>query len=317
MVSSLMVRHLGMMAGSMLVLSLATGVTAGAATDNAALATGWDGTGVETVVVTGTKFNAEAAPAKASLATTEPQTIITKTYIEDTASDTADYVTVLAIAPSMTGLDINGPGLSDGNVKNTLRGMPDGSFGMTFDGVPFGDTNGPSHHSGSYFPSSTIGSINVERGPGNAGNLGAATYGGSINMYSDALQDETQFKAGVTYGSWDTWNLTGNLQTGTIEALNGARLMVNVQDTVSSGYISMQNTMRDNELIKFEVPLGSQWSLTLFANRSNLHQHINDNNGETAAQVMTYGKDYGLQDTNPALANYYDYNYENKLTDMD
>ena len=30
----------------------------------------------------------------------------------------------------MTGMDINGPGLSDGGVKNTLRGLPDGNFGM-------------------------------------------------------------------------------------------------------------------------------------------------------------------------------------------
>ena len=56
----------------------------------------------------------------------------------------------------MTGMDTNGPGLSDGGVKNTMRGIPDGSYGMTWDGIPFGDSNGPSHHSESYFPSSTI-----------------------------------------------------------------------------------------------------------------------------------------------------------------
>ena len=87
--------------------------------------------GLETVVVTGTAFNADVAPAKASLDTMEPQTIINKSYIQDSVANTADYTTILAIAPSMTGIDLNGPGLSDGNVKNTLRGLPDGNFGLT------------------------------------------------------------------------------------------------------------------------------------------------------------------------------------------
>lgn len=316
------IRRQALAAVSFSVLALTGGwggvwTAAQAAADAESATAGWDGSGIETVVVSGTKFNAEAAPAKASLSTTEPQTIITKTYIEDTAAATADYVNILAIVPSMSGLSVNGPGLSDGNVKNTLRGMPDGNFGMTFDGVPFGDTNGPSHHSGSYFPSSTIGSISVERGPGNAGNLGSATYGGSINMYSDPMSDTMQIKANASYGSWNTLNLTGNLQSGRIDALGGARLMLNVQTTNSDGYLSLQNTVRDNELIKFDVPLGSSWTMTFFANRSYLHQHANDKNGATPAQVEAYGKDFGLQDTNAKLGSYFAYNYADKLTDLD
>ena len=39
---------------------------------------------LETVVVTGTaQFNTDAAPAKSSLTTVEPETIINKTYIEN------------------------------------------------------------------------------------------------------------------------------------------------------------------------------------------------------------------------------------------
>ena len=94
------------------------------------LAAGGATGGLETVVVTGTAFNADVAPAKASLDTMEPQTIINKSYIQDSVANTADYTTILAIAPSMTGMDINGPGLSDGNVKNTLRGLPDGNFAL-------------------------------------------------------------------------------------------------------------------------------------------------------------------------------------------
>src|SRR5882757_804602 len=146
-----------------------------AANSTSALATQGAG-GIETVVVTGTAFDPESAPAKARLETAEPQTIINRSYIEDSVSETADYTTILAIAPGMTGFDTNGPGLSDGGVKNTMRGLPDGSFGMTYDGIPFGDTNGPSHHSESYFPATTIGAIAVDRGPGNAGNMGASIH---------------------------------------------------------------------------------------------------------------------------------------------
>src|SRR5258707_14585799 len=96
-----------------------------AANSSSALA-GQGAGGIETVVVTGTAFDPESAPAKARLDTMEPQTIINKSYIEDSVSETADYTTILAIAPGMTGIDVNGPGLSDGGVKNTMRGLPDG-----------------------------------------------------------------------------------------------------------------------------------------------------------------------------------------------
>ena len=169
---------------------------------------------IETVVVTGTEFNPDVAPAKASLQTMEPQTIINRSYIEDSVADTADYTTILGIAPSMTGFSTNGPGLSDGDVKNTMRGLPDGSYGMTYDGIPFGDTNGPSHHSESYFPGPTIGSIDVDRGPGNAGNLGAATFGGSVNMLSEVLTPDSSVRTTFTYGSWNTTNFDVRWQSG-------------------------------------------------------------------------------------------------------
>ena len=41
---------------------------------------------IETVVVTGSAFNPDVAPAKASLATTQPQTIINKSYMEDSVA---------------------------------------------------------------------------------------------------------------------------------------------------------------------------------------------------------------------------------------
>ena len=273
---------------------------------------------IETVVVTGSRFNPEAAPAKARLETTQPQTIINKSYIEDSVAATSDYVTLLAIVPSLTGLSINGPGLSDGNVKNTLRGMPDGNFGISYDGIPFGDTNGPTHHSESYFPGSTIGSVDVDRGPGNAGTLGASTYGGTINLFSEPLTDDFHGKQTATVASWGTWNFNTNLQTGTFSALGyNTRVLANFQDSESAGYLTLQSTHHDNELVKVETEVAPGWVLTAFANRNGLTQIANDNNGATAAQVVTYGKNFALQNTNSALPTYAAYNPEYKLTDMD
>src|SRR3954462_2597225 len=186
---------------------------------------------IETVVVTGTAFNPDTAPAKASLETMEPRTIINRSYIEDSVAETGDYTTILAIAPSMTGADLNGPGLSDGGVKNTMRGIADGSYGITYDGIPFGDSNGPSHHSESYFPAPTIGTIDVDRGPGNAGNLGAATFGGSINMFSEGLASYSRTKVAATGGSFGVNAFNINHQTGDF-SLGGIanRVLINFQD---------------------------------------------------------------------------------------
>jgi len=273
---------------------------------------------VETVIITGTAFNTEVAPAKASLDTMEPQTIINKSYIQDSVADTADYTTILAIAPSMTGQDINGPGLSDGNVKNTLRGLQDGFFDLTYDGIPFGDTNGPTHHSESYFPGVTIGTIDVDRGPGNAGTLGAATFGGQVNMFSEALTSDRHVRTLVGIGSWNTRYANLNLQSGDFDVagLNN-RVMVNLNYTGSYGYITDQNTDRTNYLFKTQTDLAPGWTLTAFANYNQLDQHLNDNNGNTPAQVAAFGENFGLQSTNPNLSTYQLYSPEHKKTDMD
>jgi len=273
---------------------------------------------IETVVVTGTAFNAEVAPAKSSLDTMEPQTIINKSYIQDSVANTSDYTTILAIAPSLTGMDINGPGLSDGNVKNTLRGLPDGNFALLYDGIPFGDTNGPTHHSESYFPGTTIGSIDVDRGPGNAGNLGAATYGGSVNMFSETLTENQHTRGAVTYGSFDTTDFSANLQSGEFDFAGlKNRALFNFQGTNSQGYLTGQTTAHQNYLVKEQTEFAPGWTVTVFANYNGLFQHLNDKNGATAAQINAFGKDFALQETDPNLATYQAYNFVSKKTDMD
>lgn len=283
-----------------------------------ATAADFDSGPVELVVVTGSRFNADIAPAKARLETTQPQTIIHQSYIQDSIAPTADYVTMLAIVPSLSGLSVNGPGLSDGNVKNTLRGLQDGNFGLSYDGIPFGDTNGPTHHSESYFPSSTIGGADVDRGPGNAGTIGASTYGGTIKLYSEGLSDEFHLRQTATGGSWNTFNFNTNVQTGAFDVLgHETRALVNYQASGSSGYLTLQSTHRENELVKISTEISPDWTLTFFGSRNGLSQIVADKNGATPAQVTTYGKNFALQNTNPNLPSYAYYNPEHKDTDME
>jgi len=272
---------------------------------------------IETIVVTGTRFNTEAAPAKASLDTTEPQTIINRSYIENFVPPQADYVTILSIVPSMTGGDPNGPGLSDGGAKNTLRGLGDGNFAMQYDGIPFGDTNGPTHHNISYFPASTLGSVVVDRGPGNAGNLGAATYGGTIKLFSQTLGPDPQASAAFSYGSFETMLGVLNGQSGDLDFLGTTRVLVNVQGLQSNGALSLQDVRTWNALLKVESQIADGWTITFFSDYSSLKEHLDDNNGLTQAQVMAYGKDFALQNTNPLLPTYYAYNYTSKATDIE
>ena len=250
--------------------------------------------------------------------TTEPQTIINKSYIQDSVAETSDYTTILAIAPSMSGQDYNGPGLSDNGAKNTLRGLSDGNFTMQYDGIPFGDTNGPSHHSESYFPGVTIGSIIVDRGPGNAGNMGAATYGGTVSLFSEALTSDEHATVFGTAGTWGTHSVNANVQTGDFDLAGmSTRVLVNANYVGSSGYLTGQNTSRENYLFKAQTEVAPGLTLTAFANYNGLFQHLNDNAGETAAQINTYGETYALQNSNPALSNYANYSPESKKTDMD
>ncbi|HWU56124.1 MAG TPA: TonB-dependent receptor [Rhizomicrobium sp.] len=275
-------------------------------------------TNVETVVVTGTAFNPDVAPAKSSLDATQPQTIINKSYIQDSTAATGTYTTILAIAPSMTGTDLNGPGLSDGGVKNTLRGIQDGNFGINYDGIPFGDTNGPTHHSQSYFPSSAIGSILVDRGPGNAGNIGPSTYGGTISLFSEALTPERHLRLEATGGTFNTSLFNVNVQSGDFKVAGvNNRVMANFQDTNTGGYLSLQSSAAQNYLIKTQTEIAQGWTLTAFGNFNGLFQQLEDNSGATAAQLVAFGKDYSMQKNNPAAGTYAPYNHVHKKTDME
>jgi iron complex outermembrane receptor protein len=263
------------------------------------------------LVVTGASAATTAAPSKASLAATEPQSIIDRKAIDQFVPTTADYTQVLNLAPSMSGTSFGGPGLFE--AKTTLRGFKDGEYNITYDGIPWGDANGPSHHSTSFFPSSTIGAVVVDRGPGEASQLGVATFGGSVNIFSPEVSHDLGGSQSVTAGTWNTFLSVTKLNTGDIAEFNGAHMLFNFQELSTDGALSLNKAKAYNQLFRGVFPLWDSWKLTVLGTWNYTRIHTNDNYGVTLNQVGLYGKNFAL-DNNPANPTFYGYNLVNKHT---
>ncbi|MDB5461210.1 MAG: TonB-dependent receptor [Caulobacteraceae bacterium] len=273
------------------------------------------GNRVQELVVVATNPALAAAPAKASLAATQPQTIITREAIDQFVPQTADYTQIANLSPSVTGgVGQNGPGLSES--KSTLRGFNDGNYNVTYDGIPWGDANGPTHHSTSFFPASTIGAVVVDRGPGKAGDVGIASFGGSINLFSPEVSHVFGGSETVTGGSFNTWQSVTKLNTGDIKQLNDARVLFNFQELVTDGYLTLNKAQENNQMIRAIVPINDKWQLTLFGAYNFIKINTNDNAGATLAQAAAYGKNFALTN-DPKLPTYYGYNVVTKSTYFD
>src|SRR5260221_5037326 len=109
-----------------------------------------------------------------------------------------------------------------------------------------------------------------------------------------------------------------NYQTGAFD-LGGLtnRVVLNVQDTNTAGYLTYQASAAQNYLVKTQTEFAPGWMLTAFANYNGLFQNLNDNARPTPAQLTKFGKDYALQITNPAAGTYPAFNHVHKKTDMD
>jgi iron complex outermembrane receptor protein len=110
------------------------------------------------------------APSGNTLEAVSARTEITPAFIKNFMSPLADYAEVVNYAPGTFSLNPNGIGLGQG--KTFFRGFPDGDYTMTFDGIPFEDTNSPTHHSWANFPSGWTASADFDRSPGLASTFG-------------------------------------------------------------------------------------------------------------------------------------------------
>ena len=245
---------------------------------------------------------------------TQPQSIITREFIELSVAPTAEYSRIVNIAPSLSGDSANGPGLSE--TKTTLRGFKDDQYNITFDGVPWGDTNNPAHHSTSFFPQSTFGGAVVERGPGNASNLGFATFGGSINIFSKKPSQDQVTSVFTTMGTWNTKLYGVSYESGRLANYSDATLQLNYQSLKSDGYLSYSPVKSDNLTLKFERSVSDSSLLTVFTSLNKINYAQPDSNkGATLAQISVFGKNFQLNN-DPKSLNYVGFNQSNKSTDF-
>jgi iron complex outermembrane receptor protein len=264
------------------------------------------------IVVTATAVN-EIAPATASLEAKQPQSIISRSLIEDSLPATADFNQIALITPSVSNFGSNnGVGLSES--KAQIRGFQDGEFNMTYDGVPFGDTNDPTHHSTTFFPSNTIETVVVDRGPGNASQLGQATFGGNINLFSRAARDEFGGQLKASYGSFNTYLLRGLVNTGDLGG--GVKAVFTGQYARTDGALTYEPYRNYNLYGKIVVPIGTDVKLSFLGTYNKNRFNQPDKDGSTLFQQSLYGKYFSLNN-DPATPQYYGYNRTDKTTDFE
>ncbi|MBU6468121.1 MAG: TonB-dependent receptor, partial [Betaproteobacteria bacterium] len=210
-------------------------------------------------------------------------------------------------------VDPNGAGGQE-TQNISIRGFQDGQFNVTFDGIPIGDTNDFTHHSTSFFMNQDIKGLVVDRGPGDASNIGYATFGGTVAV---STVDPSQ-NAGVTpFGSFGTWNtkLAGvQFDTGNLQKYGDAKAYFSYKNFSTDGFLTNSGQNRQNLFVKFDKPLSDYTTVTFVATTNKVHQNVSY--GATLGAIAQNGLNYGLSN-DPNTQNFYGYNIDNIQTDIE
>ena len=180
---------------------------------------------------------AETAASGGFVEERSAQSLVSDTYVENFTSPIADYGEIVQIVPGTFTLSSDGVGL--GQSKTYFRGFPDGDFDIDFDGIPFYDTNSPTHHSWAFFPAQWIGGVDFDRSPGSASTIGPTPFGGSIHLLSKPIGNEQDIRATGSYGTWNTKLFDGAYNSGSFGLFGAPKksnLFVDVHHLSSDGY---------------------------------------------------------------------------------
>ncbi|MDE2604880.1 MAG: TonB-dependent receptor [Burkholderiales bacterium] len=273
----------------------------------------------------------QQALSQGSLVATQPQSIVSQQVIQNTNASTATYTDIVAITPSVTDIEPNGAGLSEASSAvggPYIRGFKDGQYNVTFDGIPWGDSNDFTHHSTVYFMAQDLGSVVVDRGPGDASNIGPATFGGTIANLSKEPLDKPQTTLYGTIGSWNTRLAGAEFDTGVMKNYGDLRAFIDYRQITSDGALSNAGQRRGNLFIKAEKPVGEQSLLTFVAMKNSTVEHspigatsypyVDPNMGTSAlpGQMQALGSNYAYN-SNPLSQAYGPYNYDDLQSDFE
>jgi iron complex outermembrane recepter protein len=257
---------------------------------------------------------AVAAPSQASLTARSAQSLISAEYIQNYTSPVSDYSQVLQMAPGTFNVSANGPGLGD--TKTFFRGFKDGYYSMTYDGIPFNDTNDPTHHSWAFFPAQTIGSTVFDRSPGSAASIGPSTFGGSVNFLSRSLNSDRLLDGTISYGSFNTRLFDMDFNTGRFGADGKSRLMFDLHEMRADGYQTFNFQKRDAFSAKYQYQVSNDTAITAFTSVMHLASNTPNQKGSTRAQVAQFGDNFLMTD-DPTSPLYYKYNFYSIPTDFE
>jgi len=241
-----------------------------------------------------TSVASQLSPVKALLDAGSARTEITSQYIRNFTSPVTDFTEIMQVAPGTFSVSPNGVGLGQSNTS--FRGFIDGDFTITYDGIPFEDTNTPSHHSWAFFPGPTIGGVDFDRSPGTASDIGPANYGGSIHFLSPQLPSEKLYRVAESYGSFNTNLIDGEYNTGLFGKGSKANLWFDGHHMESDGYETFNYQVRTAGAVKFTYKFSDKTYLTIDGNGVILDSNT-PNDNPTTAQIAAHGKNYLLDGT--------------------
>ncbi len=257
---------------------------------------------------------AQLAPMDARLDARSARTEITTHFIENYTTPTADNTEMIFFAPGTFSVNSNGSGLGDS--KNFFRGFSDCNYDITFDGIPYEDTNSPTHHSWAFFPAPFIGSIDFDRSPGSASTVGPTPFGGSINMLSKTLRQEQDVIGSVSYGSFNTLLTDVQVNSGALGANHKTHFLADFNHLTSDGFQTGNGQMRSAGDIKVEYRFNDEKILTGYSGVGLLDTNTPNTKGPTRTQYLAQ-YNYLLQSTNPTRSDYAAYNYYHIPSDFE
>ena len=257
---------------------------------------------------------AQLAPLDSRLDERSARTEIGDHYVRNFTSPVADYSEIVQNAPGTFSINSNGVGLGDS--KTYFRGFSDGNYDITFDGIPFEDTNSPTHHSWAFFPSPVIGGIDFDRSPGDAATIGPTPFGGSINLLSRPLENSFHLTGGVSYGSFNTILSDFELSSGRLGANGKTRVFADFNHLTSDGFQTFNAQQRSAGGIKVQYSFNDEKVLTGFAGVVMLDTNTPNTKGPTRAQYQAQ-YNFLLQNTDSTQANYAAYNFYHIPTDFE
>jgi iron complex outermembrane receptor protein len=217
----------------------------------------------EEITVEASEVNSVAAalaPMDALLSETSARTEITSAMINNFMSPVADYGEAVQMAPGTFTLSSDGVGM--GQSSTYFRGFPDGDYDIDFDGVPFYDTNTPSHHSWAFFPTQFLGGIDFDRSPGTASTIGPTPFGGSIHLLSKSFDPARNIRGTFSYGSFNTYLYDGEYDSGSFGPGQKFNVMVDIHHMQSDGYQTFNHQTRNAGDIQVMYKLSDKTTIT-------------------------------------------------------